>query len=99
MSIRDKCSAKLERDHGTADRGQLGLSTIIAGFILVVAGVALVYVLDVFDDSIGSPSNTALSESQEGMLSGFSALSGLIEPILVIAGVVVILGLIRRVQN
>lgn len=81
------------------ERGQLGLQTIIAAFTLVVAGVALVYVLDIFNNSIGTPSNTALSESQGGMLDGFAALSGLVEPILVIAGVVVILGLIRRVRN
>ncbi len=99
MSLKDRLDARLQRDHGTADRGQLGLQTIIAGFVLVVAGVALVYVLDVFDDSIGSPDNTQLSESQQSMFDGFATLSGLVEPILVIAGVVVILGLIRRVQQ
>ena len=101
MSLKDRLEARLQRTHGRGldDRGQLGLQTIIAGFILVVAGVALVYVLDVFDNSIGTPTDTGLSESQDSMFSGFEALSGLIEPILVIAGVVVILGLIRRVQS
>lgn len=99
MSLKDRLDAQLEQSHGTDDRGQLGLNTVIAGFILVVAGVALVYVLDVFNDSIGTPSNTGLSESQQSMFDGFATLSGLVEPILVIAGVVVILGLIRRVQQ
>lgn len=95
----DRLKRRLERTHGTADRGQLGLQTIIAGFVLVVAGVALVFVLDIFDGAIGTPTNTALSESQEGMFNGYSTLADLVEPILVIAGVVVILGLIRRVQS
>lgn len=98
MSLKDRLDEQLGQTHGDT-RGQLGLNTIIAGFILVVAGVALVYVLDVFNDSIGTPTNTGLSESQQSMFQGFSTLSGLVEPILVIAGVVVILGLIRRVQN
>lgn len=82
-----------------ADRGQLGTGTIISGFTLVVVGIALVYALGIFNTSIGTPSNSALSQSQGSMLDGFAALSGLVEPILVIAGVVVILALIRRVRG
>jgi len=99
MSLKDRLERQLERTHGTSDRGQLGLNTVIAGFILVVAGVALVYVLDVFNESIGTPTDPELNNSQQSMFDGFATLSGLVEPILVIAGVVVILGLIRRVQN
>lgn len=98
MSLKDRLDEQLERTHGDT-RGQLGFNTIVAGFILVVAGVSLVYVLDVFNSSIGSPDNAELNNSQQSMFDGFATLSGLVEPILVIAGVVVILGLIRRVQN
>jgi hypothetical protein len=99
MSIMDKVEAKLRVDHGTAERGQLGTNTIIGAFILVVIGMALVFALDIFDTSIGTPSDSSLSTSQESMLSGFSSLSDLIEPIVVVAGVVVLIGLIRRVQG
>lgn len=99
MSPKDRLDARLERTHGTSDRGQLGLNTIIAAFSLVVIGVALVYALSVFEDSIGTPQNSQLSQSQQSMFDGFAALAGFIEPLLIIAGVVVLLGLIRRVQQ
>jgi hypothetical protein len=99
MSIKDRVQAKLFADHGTADRGQLGTGTIIAAFLLVVIGMALVFVLDIFDGSIGTPTDSSLSQSQDSMLAGFSSLSDLIEPIVVIAGVAVIIGVVRRVQS
>lgn len=99
MTLKDRLTAKLVADHGTADRAQLGTGTIIAAFLLVVIGMALVFVLDIFDTAIGTPSDSSLSQSQDSMLSGFSSLSDLIEPIVVIAGVAVIIGVVRRVQS
>ncbi|MDR9380899.1 MAG: hypothetical protein RI560_04410 [Natronomonas sp.] len=101
MSLRDRLNERLMQTHGLTidDRGQLGLNTIIAAFSLVVIGVALVYALDVFSGSIGNPQNSQLSQSQASMYDGFAALAGFIEPLLIIAGVVVLLGLIRRVQG
>lgn len=99
MSPKDRLDARLERTHGTSDRGQLGLNTIIAAFSLVVIGTALVYALGVFNESIGTPESSQLSTAQQSMFDGFAALAGFIEPLLIVAGVVVLLGLIRRVQN
>lgn len=97
--LRRRTLGKAMQLGGTGNRAQLGLPTIIAAFILVVAGIAIVFVLDIFNNAIGTPSSSALSTSQDNMLSGFSSLADLVEPILVIAGVVIILGLIRRVQQ
>jgi len=101
MSLKDRVNERLKRTHGRGldDRGQLGLNTIIAAFTLVVIGVALLFALDTFDQSMGSPESSQLSQSEQSMFDGFSALADFVEPILIIAGVVVLIGLIRRVQQ
>jgi len=83
---------------GAADRGQLGLGTILAAFVVVIATFVVLIVVDEFDQSVGNPSSSQLSTAQGDILSGFSSMVSLVEPLLLIAIGVVIIGLIRRVQ-
>jgi len=80
------------------ERGQLGLGTILAAFVVVIATFVVLIVVDEFDQSVGSPSSSQLSAAQGDILSGFSSMVSLVEPLLLIAIGVVIIGLIRRVQ-
>lgn len=80
-----------------AERGQLGFQTLVAAFIVVITGMAVVLVLDKFDASLGTPSNNDLSNSSGNLLTGFSSMVDLIEPLLLIAIVVVLIALVRRV--
>lgn len=84
-------------DFTTDNRGQLGFQTLVAAFIVVITGLAVVLVLDKFDASLGTPSNTDLSNSSTSLLSGFASMVDLIEPLLLIAIVVVLIALVRRV--
>lgn len=79
-------------------RGQLGLPTLLAAFVVVVAAMVIVLVVDKFDQSLGTPNSSALSTANNDILSGFGSMASLIEPLLLIAIGVVIIGLIRRVQ-
>jgi len=79
-------------------RGQLGLGTILAAFVVVIAAFVVLIVVDTFDESTGTPSSSALSTAQGDILSGFGSMMSLIQPLLLIAIGVVIIGLIRRVQ-
>lgn len=83
---------------GGDSRGQLGLQTVLAALVVVIAVSLAVIVVDRFDNSLGTPSSSALSSSQNDVLSGFSDMTSLIGPLLLVAIAVVIIGLIRRVQ-
>lgn len=83
---------------GGDTRGQLGLGTILAAFVVVIATFVVLIVVDEFDQSVGTPSSSSLSTAQGDILSGFSSMVSLVEPLLLIAIGVVIIGLIRRVQ-
>jgi len=83
---------------GMGDRGQLGLGTILAAFVVVIAGFVVLIVVDEFDQSVGTPDSGSLSTAQNDLLAGFGSMVSLIEPLLLIAIGVVIIGLIRRVQ-
>jgi len=80
-------------------RGQIGLGTVLAGFTVVIAAMVVLLVVDRFQSSLGDPSSSALSSSQQSILSGFADMTSLIGPMLLIAIGVVIIGLIRRVQG
>lgn len=79
-------------------RGQLGLQTILAALVVVIAVSLAVIVVDRFDSSLGDPSSSSLSTAQNDVLSGFSDMTSLIGPLLLVAIAVVIIGLIRRVS-
>lgn len=79
-------------------RGQLGLSTILAALVVVIAVSLAVIVVDRFDNSLGNPSSSSLSTAQNDVLTGFADMTSLIGPLLLVAIAVVIIGLIRRVQ-
>lgn len=83
---------------GGADRGQLGLQTVLAALVVVIAVSLAVIVVDRFDTSLGNPSSSSLSTAQNDVLSGFSDMTSLIGPLLLVAIAVVIIGLIRRVS-
>lgn len=83
---------------GGDTRGQLGLGTILAAFVVVIATFVVLIVVDEFDQSVGTPDSSSLSGAQGDILSGFSSMVSLVEPLLLIAIGVVIIGLIRRVQ-
>lgn len=85
------------RSMGT--RGQLGLGTVLAALVVVIAVSLAVIVVDRFDNSLGNPSSSSLSTAQNDVLSGFSDMTSLIGPLLLVAIAVVIIGLIRRVQG
>jgi len=80
-------------------RGQLGLGTILAAFTIVIAAFLVLIVVDSFNSSLGDPSSSQLSSSQSSILSGFASMMDLIGPLLLVAIVVVIIGLIRRIQG
>ena len=82
-----------------SSRGQLGLGTILAAFTVVIASFLVLIVVDSFNSSLGSPSSAELSSSQTSILDGFSGMMDLIGPLLLVAIVVVIIGLIRRIQG
>lgn len=82
---------------GTA-RGQLGLQTVLAALVIVIATSLAVIVVDRFDTSLGDPSSSELSTAQNDVLGGFADMTSLIGPLLLVAIAVVIIGLIRRVS-
>jgi len=84
--------------HMADSRGQLGLGTVLAALVVVIAVSLAVIVVDRFDQSLGTPDSTALSQSQQDVLTGFSDMTSLIGPLLLVAIAVVIIGLIRRVS-
>ncbi len=81
-------------------RGQLGLQTILAAMVVVIAAFLSVIVLDKFDQSVqlSDPPNNTLSTAQNETLAGFADMVSLIAPLLLVAIAVVIIGLIRRVS-
>jgi hypothetical protein len=81
------------------NRGQLGLGTVLAALVVVIAVSLAVIVVDRFDSSLGNPSSSSLSTAQNDVLTGFSDMTSLIGPLLLVAIAVVIIGLIRRVQG
>lgn len=84
--------------HLADSRGQLGLGTVLAALVVVIAVSLAVIVVDRFDQSLGNPSSSNLSTAQNDVLSGFADMTSLIGPLLLVAIAVVIIGLIRRVQ-
>lgn len=86
------------RRFSRASRGQLGLQTVLAALVVVIAVSLAVIVVDRFDQSLGTPDSTALSESQQDTLTGFADMTSLVGPLLLVAMAVVIIGLIRRVS-
>lgn len=85
---------QLQRD----EAGQLGLQTILAALVIVIASSLAVIVVDQFDQSLGDPSSSDLSTAQNDVLSGFSDMTSLVGPLLLVAIAVVIIGLVRRVS-
>lgn len=83
---------------GGSDRGQLGLQTVLAALTVVIAASLAVIVVDQFDESLGDPSSSSLSTAQNDVLQGFSDMTSLIGPLLLVSIAVVIIGLIRRVS-
>lgn len=80
-------------------RGQLGLRTILAALVVVIAVSLAVIVVDQFDSSLGTPDSSKLSNSQQDVLQGFSDMTSLVGPLLLVAIAVVIIGLVRRLQS
>lgn len=82
-----------------ADRGQLGLGTIIAALIVVIAAFLAIIVVDEMNSSLGDPSNSDLQNSSDAVLDGFSSMTQLIAPLLLVAISVVIIGLVQRLRG
>lgn len=81
------------------NRGQLGFGTVIAAVVLVIAVMLGIIVVDNMDSSLGDPSSSALSSSQDDVLSGFADMTSLIGPLLIVAIAVVIIGLVQRLRG
>ena len=81
------------------NRGQLGLGTILAALVVVIAVSLALIVVDQFDQSLGNPDSSQLSTAQTDVLSGFADMTSLVGPLLLVAIAVVIIGLVRRVQG
>lgn len=77
---------------------QIGLQTVLAALVLVIATSLAVIIVDKFDSNLGTPSSSSLSQAQSDVLGGFSTMTSLIGPLLLVAISVVIIGLIRRVS-
>lgn len=73
--------------------------TVIRGLIIVVVASLAVIVVDRFDQSLGTPQSSSLSQSQESVLDGFSGMVDLIEPLLLVIIAVVIIGVIQRLRG
>lgn len=80
------------------DRAQVGFQTVLAVVSVFVLAMVGVVVADNLDQSIGTPTNTALSTAQNDIIVGFGDMSSLIGVLFIIAIVVVIIFQLRRVQ-
>jgi hypothetical protein len=81
------------------DRGQLGFGTIIAAIVVVITVMLAVIVVDQFDQSLGSPDSSQLSQSNQDVLTGFADMTSLVGPLLLVAIAVVIIGLVQRIRG
>lgn len=90
--------AQLPSQFAADERGQLGLQTILAALVVVIASSLAVIVVDQFDQSLGDPQSSDLSVAQNDVLGGFSDMTSLVGPLLLVAIAVVIIGLVRRVS-
>lgn len=79
------------------DKAQLGLQTVLAGLVVVIAATLAVIVVDKFDSSLGTPADSNLSSAQNDILSGFADMASLIGPLLLVGIAAVIIFQIRRV--
>lgn len=75
------------------------VQTVLQGVAIVIVSSIGVVVVDTFDTSFDDPTNTGLSSSQEGLLSGFGSMIDLVEPLLVVLMAVVLIAVIQRVQT
>lgn len=87
------------RGLGHDARGQLGFRTIVAAVIVVITVSLGVIVVDQFDQSLGDPQSSDLSTAQNDVLSGFSDMTSLVGPLLLVAIAVVIIGLVQRIRS
>jgi hypothetical protein len=81
------------------NKGQLGLGTIIAALIVVIAAFLAIIVVDEMNSSLDSPSDPALQNSTDAVLDGFSSMMELIAPLFLVAISVVIIGLVQRLRG
>jgi len=72
--------------------------TIITGLVVVITASLAVIVVDRFDQSLGDPSSSDLSTAQNDVLSGFSDMTSLIGPLLLVLIAVVIVGVVQRIR-
>jgi hypothetical protein len=75
------------------------VQTIITGLVIVIVASLAVIVVDQFDQSLGDPSSSALSSSQNNILEGFSDMADLIGPLLLVLIAAVIIGVIQRLRG
>lgn len=80
------------------NRGQLGFQTILAALVVVIAVFLGIVIVDQMNSSLGSPTDGNLSDAKNDTLSGFSDMTSLVAPLLLVAIAVVIIGLLRRVS-
>lgn len=73
--------------------------TVITGLVIVITASLAVIVVDEFDQSLGTPSSSALSTAQNDVLSGFSDMVSLIGPLLLVLIAVVIVGVVQRLRG
>lgn len=73
--------------------------TVVQGVIIVtIASVGVVIVANI-DSSLGNVSNSNLSQSQEGLLTGFGSMIDLIEPLLIVLIAVVLIAVVQRIRQ
>lgn len=73
--------------------------TIITGLVIVIVASLAVIVVDRFDQSLGDPSSSSLSTAQNDVLSGFSDMTSLVGPLLLVLIAVVIIGVVQRIRG
>jgi hypothetical protein len=81
------------------DRGQLGFQTVIAAATVVVAVMVVIIIVDRFETALGDPNSAELGNASDSVISGFASMADLIGPLLIVAIAVVVISLIRRVQD
>lgn len=84
-------------------RAEAGLArqtdTVITALVVVIVASLAVIVVDQFDQSLGSPSSSKLSDSQVQVIEGFGDMTALIGPLLLVLIAAVIIAVVQNLRS
>lgn len=73
--------------------------TMIQGVVIVTVGSVGAIIVDQLDSSFDDPTNTGLSEGQQGLIEGFGTMLDLVKPLLVVLIAVILILAVRRIRQ